>query len=40
MKKLIKNIPYNWPLNVTLTLKVGVQVLYLTYRFIIVTICA
>jgi hypothetical protein len=29
-----------WPLSVTLTLEVGVQVLYLTYCLIIVTICA
>jgi hypothetical protein len=28
------------PLSVTLTLEVGVQVLYLTYRLIIVNICA
>jgi hypothetical protein len=38
MKKLwTKNIPYYRPLSVTLTLEVGVQVLYLTYRLIIVT---
>jgi hypothetical protein len=29
-----------WPLSVTLTLEVGVQVLYLTYPLIIMTICA